>query len=118
MLVAQSCPTIFKPMDGNLSGSNIHGTLQARILECVAFPFPEDLPDSEMKAGSPTLQADSFPSWPPGKPFLLSKGAVKLFIHVPEVIVLVWSGFYMVLYSFCPIQCDLKIHLLLLNEVY
>ena len=30
------------------------------------FPSPEDLPDPGIKRGSPTLQADSLPSEPPG----------------------------------------------------
>ena len=34
MKVAQSCPTLCDPMD-----YPVHGTLQARILEWVAFPF-------------------------------------------------------------------------------
>ena len=32
--VAQSCPTLCNPMD-----YTVHGILQARILEWVAFPF-------------------------------------------------------------------------------
>ena len=32
--VAQSCPTLCDPMD-----YIVHGILQARILECIAFPF-------------------------------------------------------------------------------
>ena len=35
MLVTQSCG----PIDGNSSGSSVHGILQARILEWVAIPF-------------------------------------------------------------------------------
>ena len=39
-LVAQSCLTLYHPMDCSpLSGSSVHGILQARILELVAFPF-------------------------------------------------------------------------------
>ena len=34
------------------------------------FPSPGDLPDPEIEAGSPTLQADALPSEPPGKPNL------------------------------------------------
>ena len=33
VLVAQSCPTLFDPMDCSLSGSSVHGILQTRILE-------------------------------------------------------------------------------------
>ena len=37
--VAQSCPTLCKPVDCSLPGSSVHGILQARILEWVAMPF-------------------------------------------------------------------------------
>ena len=36
---AQSCLTLCDPMDWNPPGSSIHGILQARILEWVAFSF-------------------------------------------------------------------------------
>ena len=35
------------------------------------FPSPGDLPDPGIKPGSPTLQADSLSSEPPGKPVYL-----------------------------------------------
>ena len=37
--VVQSCLTLCDPMDCSLSGSSVHGILQARILEWVAVPF-------------------------------------------------------------------------------
>ena len=37
--VTQSCPTLCDPMDCSLSGSSIHGILQAGILEWVAISF-------------------------------------------------------------------------------
>ena len=37
--VAQSCPTLCDPMDCSLSGSSLHGILQARVLEWVAISF-------------------------------------------------------------------------------
>ena len=37
--VTQSRPTLCDPMDCSLPGSSVHGILQARILEWVAFPF-------------------------------------------------------------------------------
>ena len=67
-LVAQLCPTLCHPMDCSLPGSSVHGILQTRILEWVASPFPEDLPNPGVKPGYPTVQADSLPSEPPGKP--------------------------------------------------
>ena len=39
VLVTQSCLTLCDPMDYSLPGSSVHGILQARILEWVAFPF-------------------------------------------------------------------------------
>ena len=41
----QLCPTLCDLMDSSLSGSSIHGILQARILEWVVMPFPGNLPD-------------------------------------------------------------------------
>ena len=40
------------------------------------FPSPEDLPDPGIKPGSPTLQADSLLSEPPGKPKYLNKSLI------------------------------------------
>ena len=43
----------------------VHGILQAKILEWVAFPPPGDLPNPGIEPRSPTLQADSLPAEPP-----------------------------------------------------
>ena len=40
-------------------GSSLHGILQARILEWVAFPSPGDLRDPGIERGSLIPQADS-----------------------------------------------------------
>ena len=56
--VAQSCPTLCDPMD-----YTVHGILQARILEWVAFPFSKGSSQSR----SPVFQADSLPAEPPEK---------------------------------------------------
>ena len=53
--VAQLCLTLCNPMD-----YTVHGILQARILEWVAFPFSRE--SSQLR--SPTLQADSLPAEP------------------------------------------------------
>ena len=37
--VAQSCPSLYDPMDCSLPGSPLHGILQARVLEWVAISF-------------------------------------------------------------------------------
>jgi len=39
VLVTQSSPTLYNPMDCSLPGSSVHGILQARILEWVAISF-------------------------------------------------------------------------------
>ena len=61
--VGQSCPVLCDPMD-----YRVHGILQARILEWVDFLSPGDLPNPGIEPRSPTLQADSLPYKPPGKP--------------------------------------------------
>ena len=61
--VAQSCPALCDPTD-----YTVHGILQARILEWVAFSSSRDLPNPGIKPRSPTLRADSLPAEPPGKP--------------------------------------------------
>ena len=66
--VAQSCPTLCDPMDCGLSGSSVHGTFQAGVLEWIAISFPGDLPNPGVEPGSPALQADALPSEPPEKP--------------------------------------------------
>ena len=39
LLVTQSCPALYNPMDCSPPGSSIHGILQARLLEWVAILF-------------------------------------------------------------------------------
>ena len=79
--ITRSCLTLCDPVDCSLPGSSVHGILQVRILEWVSisssrwssllqgiFPFPGDLPNSEIKPRYPALQMDSLLSEPPGKP--------------------------------------------------
>ena len=54
-------------------------SLQARILEWVAMPSSRDLPNPEVEPRSPTLQADSLPFEPPGKPKNTGVGNLSLF---------------------------------------
>ena len=39
-MLAQLCPTLCNPMGYSLSGSSVHGILQARILSGLPFPPP------------------------------------------------------------------------------
>ena len=66
VLVAQSSLTLCDLMNYSLAGSSVHGILQARVLEWLAFPSLGNLPDPGIEPGSPALQADSLPSEPSG----------------------------------------------------
>ena len=46
------------------------GFFQARVLESVAISFSRELPNPGMETRSPTLQADTWLSEPPGKAWL------------------------------------------------
>ena len=65
--VARSCPTVCDPTD-----YTVRGILQVRILAWVAVPVSRrsDLPNPGIESKSPTLQTDSLPAEPPGKPAL------------------------------------------------
>ena len=60
----QLCLILFNPKDCSLPGSSVCGIFQARILEWVAGPPSEDLPNPGIEPVSPALQADSLPSEP------------------------------------------------------
>ena len=62
-IFAQSYLTLCDPMD-----YTVYGILQARILEWLAFPFSRELPNSGIEPRSLTLQVDSLPAEPQGKP--------------------------------------------------
>ena len=74
MEVAQSCPTLCDPMD-----YSVHGILQASILEWVAFPSLGDLPNPGINPRSPSLQVDSLPAEPQGKPKNTGVGSLYFF---------------------------------------
>ena len=47
------------------------------------FPSPEDLPDPGIKPGSPAFQADSLPSEPQAKPYVIRVNLYFLFYNIP-----------------------------------
>jgi len=57
--VTISCVQHCDPMD-----YTIHGILQVRMLECIAFPFSGDLPNPGLEPRSPSLKAYSLPAEP------------------------------------------------------
>ena len=71
--VAQLCLTLSDPMN-----YTVHGILQTKVLEWVAFPFFRDLPNPGIKPRFLASQADSLPAEPPGKP--KNSGVGSLFL--------------------------------------
>ena len=71
--VAQSCLTLCDPV-----AYTFHGILQARILEWLTFPFSRGSSHPRDWTRSPTLQADSLPAEPQGKPKNTGVGSLSL----------------------------------------
>ena len=86
VLVTQSCQTLCNHMD-----YTVHGILQARILEWVAFPSPGDLPNPGIEPRFPTLQADSLPAEPQGKPKNTGAGSLSLLQWIFQTQELNWD---------------------------
>ena len=59
--VAQSCLTLFDPMDHSPPGSSVHAILQTRSQSGLPRPPPGDLPDPGIEPAVPALAADSLP---------------------------------------------------------
>ena len=70
----QSCLTLCNPMDCSLPGFFVHGIFQQEYWSRLPFPSPGDLPDPGIEPRSPTIQAGTLPSEPPGKPCYMAKG--------------------------------------------
>ena len=75
--VAQLCQTLCNLciciyMYIHIHDHTVHGILQVRILERVAFPFSRG--SWRIKPRSPSLQEDSLPAEPQGKPKFSDKG--------------------------------------------
>ena len=67
-LVAQSCLTLSGPMDYARQALLSMGFSRQEYWGGLPRPPPGDLPNPEIEPRSPTLQADSLLSEPPGKP--------------------------------------------------
>ena len=66
--VAQSIPTLWDPWTVQCVEFSRSEHWSGR-----PFPFPGDLPNPGIEHRSPTLQADSLPAEPPGKPSLTTE---------------------------------------------
>ena len=51
-------------MGCSLPGSSVHGIFQAKLMEWVAIPTPEYLPDPGVEPASPTLAGGFFATVP------------------------------------------------------
>ena len=65
--VAQSYPTVWDPWTVAHQAFQSMGFSRQEYCSGLPFPPPPDLPNPGVEPGSPTLQADSLPSEPPGK---------------------------------------------------
>ena len=77
-MLSHSVVSLCNPMNCSPQGFSVRGILQARILEWVAYPSSGVLPNSGIEPRSPTLQVDSLPCEPPGKPKNTGEGSLSL----------------------------------------
>ena len=66
-LASQSCLNLCSPMNCSPPGSSFMGFSRQEYWSGLSCPPPGHLPNPGIQPGSPTLQADSLPSEPPGK---------------------------------------------------
>ena len=70
-LVDQSCPTLCDPMDCSLPASSVHGNSSGKNTGEVCHALLQGIfSTQEIEPRSPTLQVDSLPSEPSGKPHI------------------------------------------------
>ena len=68
VLLTQSCPTLVTPWTVAFQATLSMEFSRQEYRSGLPFPSPGDLSNPGIEPGSPTLQADSLPSEPPGKP--------------------------------------------------
>ena len=85
-----SCVQLFAiPWTVSLPGSSVHGIFQARILECLPFSPPGDLPNPGMEPVSAALAGEFFTAKPLGSPFNMSKSnciQIKALLALPQIL--------------------------------
>ena len=65
--LVKSCPTLCNHLDSSPPGSSVHGTVQARILECIAISFSRGSSRPRDQTRASCLAVGSFTTEPPGK---------------------------------------------------
>ena len=81
----QSYPALCDHMDCSLQISLSMGFSMQGYWSGLPFPSPEDLPNPGIQPRSPTLQVDSLPSDPPGKPKNTGMGSLFLLQGISRV---------------------------------
>ena len=77
MLVTQSCPTLYNPMDCSLTSSSVHGILQTGILEWLVIHFSRGSPRPSDKTVVSCIAGRFFTIWATGKSLCLYKSQQK-----------------------------------------
>ena len=80
VLAAQSCPTLWDPMECSPPGSM--GLSRQEYWSGLPFPFPGGFPNPGIKPWGPALQADSLPSEPPGKALFSHGPPLKKWVYM------------------------------------
>ena len=81
--VAQSCPTLWNPMDCSLPGSSLHGIFQARVLEGVAISFSRGSSQPRDQARVSRIAGRQFTLWATRE--VLTQREVSFYIKVSSV---------------------------------
>ena len=85
-LVTQSCLTLCNPVDYIPPGSSVYGDSPGKNRTGLPCPLPGNLPNPEIEPRSPTLQENSLPLEPPGKPCTVLKvSKIRVLISAREI---------------------------------
>ena len=86
MKATQSCLTVCNPMD-----YTVHGILQSRILEWIAFPFSKGSSQPRDRTRVSSFKVDSLPTEPQGKPKNYGVGSLSLLQGIFPIQELNWG---------------------------
>ena len=117
-MIRCSTQLVCDPMD-----LTVHGIIQARILEWVAFPFSRDLPNPWIEPRSPALQADYLPAEPQGKPKNTRVGSLSLLPWIfptqesNQGLLHCWWILYQLSYQGSPVTSEMQIKITLTNHL-
>ena len=90
--VTQSCPTVWDPMD-----CTVHGILQARILEWVAFPFSRGSSQPRDRTQVSCIAGGFFTSWATREAHYIMSSNISLFTQSRSCIKI--GRYYLVSFS-------------------